>query len=115
MLCFHVCINQNAFLFFVSLMFTCGVNTLCTFSTTSSFDKLKDAVLFISSEEAPILTLYFPASAIHEEVLVSNEARSSAFNVNVRVSDLPGCNKPVFAKPFNSSDGLSSLTWGALM
>ena len=81
---------------------------------TKKDKRQKEAVLFISREEAPILTLYFPASAIHEEVLVSNEARSSAFNVNVRVSDLPGCNKPVFAKPFNSSDGLSSLTCGAL-
>ena len=51
-------------------------------------------------------TLYLPASATQMKCRYQMK-RGRSFNVNVRVSD-SGLQKPVFAKPFNSSDGLSA-------
>jgi hypothetical protein len=60
-------VPQNAFGFvfcwLCSLIFTCGTSTLFTFSVTIALGKLKLAVCLISIEEAPIFTVYCPASA----------------------------------------------------
>ncbi len=43
------------------------------------FAKSKADVCFISSEEAPIFIVHFPASAIHELLSVWKDARSAAY------------------------------------
>jgi hypothetical protein len=67
---------------------------------------LKFALCLISVDEAPILTMYFPASAIHEVRFVLKDARSGGLIINFIVTLSPAFNNPVFAKPLSSSEGL---------
>jgi hypothetical protein len=71
------------------------------------------AVWRMSSEDAPTLTEYVPASARQEDEGVSKEARSRVVRVKDKVSDSPGFNVLVFAKPRSSSAGLGMLFPGA--
>lgn len=54
------------------------------------------------NDDAPIFTVYFPALAIHDVLLVLKEAGSAALIAKDTVCEAPGCNKPVFTKAFNS-------------
>src|SRR3954451_153486 len=65
-------------------------------------------------DDAPIFTVYFPPSAIHEELFVLKEARSAVLIVKEIFCEAPGRSKPVFAKALNSLSGLSNLPDGAV-
>src|SRR6476660_4405455 len=69
----------------------------------------------MSSDDAPILTLYLPASAIHAERPVSKDARSVPLMVKLTVCDWPGCKTLVLVNAFNSNEGLSSFPFGAVI
>ncbi len=73
--------------------------TLCTLSTIISFgnEKLADCKMF--DEDAPISTLYLPASAIQDDVFASNVARSSALSVNVIACDWPALIELFWQRP----------------
>src|SRR5689334_10421866 len=79
-----------------------------------SFANPNAALKRIFVDDEPIFTVYFPASAIHEVLCVSKDARSAGFNVKMIVCDFPSCNKFVFANAFNSSAGLSNFCVGAV-
>jgi hypothetical protein len=96
-------------------MSTCGVSSFPSFSVIISFARSNVADDLKFNDEEPTFTVYFPASAIHDERFVSKDARSAALIVNVNVCDSPGFNDRVFTKPFSSSDGLSNFFDGALM
>ena len=71
-------------------MDTCGTSTLLHFSTTTALASLNEADCLMAAEEAPIFTSYLPASAIHEVLLVSKEARSAALITKLMVCFCPG-------------------------
>ena len=99
---------------FSSFIFSFGTNDTVSFLTVSSLESVKDAVCFISVEDAPIFTSYFPASAIHDELTGSNEERRRLSITKDNVWDSPCLRSLVFEKPFSSRDGLSSFTAGAV-
>lgn len=67
-----------------------GVSAFVSCLTISSLARSNVPVNLVSIEEAPILTVYFPASAIHDEVGVSKEASFLLSRMKVRVWLSPG-------------------------